>query len=218
MHDTRYQLLRHLQARGSTSVADLAVTVRLEPVTVRHHLGMLREQGLVESDTQRHGRGRPRNMYRLSAAGRNALREDQREDGCVRLAGRLLDWVLAGDPREAERFFAAAAGEAIAGLAAPDDLLDIEQRLDRTVALLAGEGFDAFWERDARGLVIHHRGCPYASLSLTHPTVCCLDQTLIETLHPGAVSRESWRPAGDDVCSYRITAAPDLPTQVSGTP
>lgn len=204
MHDTRRQLLRQIQSRGSTTVADLALSVRLEPVTVRHHLGLLRGQGLVESDTERHGRGRPRNLYRLSAAGRASLRED----GCERLAGRLLDWVLAADSGAAERFFAAAAREALADDVGGSVDEGLESHLDRTVALLAREGFDASWERDADGYVIRHCGCPYASLSQTHPAVCCLDQTLIEAMHPGAVSRESWRPAGDDTCTYRIASVP----------
>ncbi|HQZ71280.1 MAG: helix-turn-helix transcriptional regulator [Anaerolineae bacterium] len=207
MQDTRNQLLCHLKAHGSTTVAELAVTVRLEPVTVRHHLGLLRDQGLVESDTQRHGRGRPRNIYRLSPSGRATLRED----GCERLAGRLLDWVLAHDGREAELFFAASAREAIAAHGGADGALDMEGRLESTVALLVQEGFEACWDHDAQGYLIRHTSCPYSTLCLTHPAVCCLDQTLIEALHPGAVSRESWRPAGDDVCTYRISPSPERP-------
>jgi len=212
MHDTRRQLLRQLQNRGSTTVVELAASVRLEPVTVRHHLGLLRDQGLVESNTERHGRGRPRNLYRLSAAGRAALREG----GCERLAGRLLDWVLAADGGAAERFFAAAAREALADEAEGPLDEGLEGHLDRTVALLTREGFDASWERDADGYLIRHCVCPYASLSQTHPAVCCLDQALIEAMHPGAVSRESWRPAGDDTCTYRIGSRPGATVMSAG--
>ena len=176
-------------------------------MTVRHHLGLLRDQGLVTSDTERHGRGRPRNIYRLSPAGLTALRQG----GCEQLAGKLLDWVLAQEDRSAERFFAAAAREAIAAHHDAEPADDLPRRLDRTVSLLAQEGFDAEWGCDAQGFIIRHRGCPYASLGQTHPAICCLDLTLVEALHPGAVSRESWRPAGDSSCTYRISAVPTSP-------
>ncbi len=206
MHDTRQQLLRHLQTSGATAVVDLARSVRLEPVTVRHHLGLLRGQGLVESEAQRRGRGRPRKLYRLSDAGRALLCQDAGE----RLAGRLLDWLGAQDPAAVETFLAATAREVAerpCGCAAASTA---PEALDHLVTCLAAEGLDARWERDDAGLVLHQGTCPYPSLCQSHPAVCDLDLARIQALFPGGVVRESWRLSGDACCSYRLDAAVDL--------
>lgn len=204
MHETRRQLLHHLQASGTTSVVDLARSVRLEPVTVRHHLGLLRQQGLVQAEAQRHGRGRPRNLYCLSEAGRALLRHDAGE----RLAGRLLDWVGQRDPAAVAAFFAAAAHEVAGGppcgcAAGPDGL-------DHLVHRLAAEGLETHWEVDDQGPVLHQGSCPYPSLCQSHPSVCDLDLARIQALYPGRVVRERWRRQGDASCSYRLAAVVEL--------
>lgn len=204
MYDTRRQLLRHLQAGEATTVVDLARSVRLEPVTVRHHLSLLRQQGLVEAEAQRHGRGRPRNLYRLSVAGRATLRQDAGEH----LAGRLLDWVGEQGPDAVQAFFVAAAqatlvsGPCRGGDAGP-------KGLDQLVQQLAAEGLEAAWEQDETGLVLHQGTCPYPSLCHSHPAVCDLDLARIQALYPGGVVRERWRLQGDACCSYRLEADPE---------
>src|SRR5262249_49543205 len=97
----RRELVEMLEAAGDgLDVPELARRLRLHPNTVRWHLGILGDAGIVTSSAApRSGPGRPRIVYRLSAESRASGREEY----------RLLASILAGTvsakksgPRRAE--------------------------------------------------------------------------------------------------------------------
>src|SRR3989304_4835176 len=67
---TRETILRTLRARGMCSVVELASAAEVSPVSVRHHLTHVLADGLVASQEERHGVGRPRLLYSLTDSGR----------------------------------------------------------------------------------------------------------------------------------------------------
>lgn len=203
MQRTRHTILAHLRDQGSATVQELSERVGLTPVTVRHHLKVLKRQGRVEAFARHAGRGRPRLVYRLTPAGAQPLLAGR----YAHLAAALLDTLAADEPGAGARFFEARA-ESLAA-AAPIGVAgsSVEGRLDRVVAVLAEEGFTARWERHGAEHRIHVLGCPYEDLGAAHPEVCRLDAGVIDRLVPGTAVRERWRLDGDAGCMYRVSAA-----------
>src|SRR3990172_7910013 len=69
MHSSRQRILDILKERGATTVEQLSQDLGLTTVTVRHHLDILRSEGLV-GDPQIHHRatpGRPQYSYALTS-------------------------------------------------------------------------------------------------------------------------------------------------------
>lgn len=208
MHDSRRRILTHLQASGEASVRDLAAVTGLAEVTVRHHLGVLRDRGLVELRQVADGPGRPRNVARLAPDGAATLYDGAALAG---LAGDLLSALRAGEPGGADRFFRRLATETVAATRAEISGAPLERRLDAAVEILAERGFTMRWDEAQDGYLVRELGCPYHGLSAEYPEVCTLDRQVLAELVGGEVARVAWRGDGAPACAFLVRHAPDGP-------
>jgi predicted ArsR family transcriptional regulator len=200
MQNTRRIILEYLRENGSGTVESLAEAVGLAPVTMRHHLGVLRAKGLVDAGKETHGRGRPRHVFTLNAQGAESLIDD----GYEALAARMLDYMKSSDNGAAERFFTGMAEELLEEHGAALDGSSIEDRLDAAVAVLATQGYTSRWEADGDEYVVRQLGCPYHTLGRAHNDVCTMDSHLLATATGSKVVRDKWRQSGDDICCLRV--------------
>ena len=83
--NTRERVLRTLLARERCTINELAEAVEINPISVRHHIVKLEAEGLVTSEEERHGVGRPRRLYFLTEGG-----HEQFPTRYIRLTMRLL--------------------------------------------------------------------------------------------------------------------------------
>ena len=67
---TRERVLYILLKQYRCTINDLAGAVDINPISVRHHITKLEAEGLVSSEEERHGVGRPRRVYFLTEEGR----------------------------------------------------------------------------------------------------------------------------------------------------
>jgi predicted ArsR family transcriptional regulator len=63
------RILFHLKTRGSQTAADVGSRLGITPAGARQHLLKLETAGLVESENQNRGRGRPKKYWRLAQRG-----------------------------------------------------------------------------------------------------------------------------------------------------
>ncbi len=61
--------MQTLLSRQRCTINDLAEAVEINPISVRHHIARLEAEGLVTSEEERHGVGRPRRLYFLTEGG-----------------------------------------------------------------------------------------------------------------------------------------------------
>jgi predicted ArsR family transcriptional regulator len=150
-------------ARDGLDTNELAAGLDLHPNTIRWHLGVLTDAGLVQAIPQRrHGRGRPSVVHRLTGEGIASGRDE------YRLLATMLTDVVAADGAGETRVYEAGVrwgrhlqeAERDAGLA---DLLD-------------REGFAA----EQHGDEVEMRRCPFYALAESSPQVIC-------TLHHGII-------------------------------
>ena len=196
---TRDRVLHLLFERGRATIKELAQELGINPVSVRHHLLKLEAEGLVASEDERHGVGRPRRVYYLTEKGL-----DQFPSRYVRLASKLLRHLKATIPSNlVTQVFMQMAQEMAAEI---EDLetMTTEERLELLTQLLRREGFIVTWENQGDRYVVREVACPYLQLGHHHPEVCTLDSALIAEMLDVDAERVQCMLTGDRECVYII--------------
>jgi predicted ArsR family transcriptional regulator len=204
----RQQIIEILKDRGNATVEELSQELNITSVTVRHHLDVLRSEGLVAEPTVRHraSSGRPQHIYALTPKADELFPKNYNG-----LAAQLLAEVKTRfDAREVNVIFEGLTGRLLAEASGPVDGETVEQRLDRVIEFLNQKGYVARWERKSEGFVVHTRNCPYEGLAGNHPELCKMDMTLIGSLVGRLPERVCHISAGDESCSYLIRDLPGL--------
>lgn len=198
--NTRERVLQTLLANERCTINDLADSVDINPISVRHHISRLEAEGLVISAEEKHGVGRPRRVYFLTEKGREHF-----PTRYIRLTLRLLEQLKANLPKNVVRkLFTQMAKDLAEEYAEEVDGLSMEERLQLLQQLLSVEGFQIEWEHKGEGFVLREINCPYYHIGQTHPEVCVIDQTLIATLLGMPTTKVECMLQGDAHCTYFI--------------
>jgi predicted ArsR family transcriptional regulator len=209
MQETRRKILEILKTRYEATVDEVVETLRelrgddITAVTVRHHLKVLQEEGLIDSARMRHRPtpGRPQYVYRLTDRGASFFPNNYQ-----RLAANLLEQVEKHYTVNGVNVILEDVAQRMATAAqVPAGTLD--KRLDAVVAYLGHNGYMAHWEVTEQGYILHMTNCPYSQLAHDTDALCRMDMRLISSML-GVVPRLLSRLAnGDDSCSYLV---PDI--------
>ncbi len=193
MQATRARILQILREKGEATAVELATRLGLRAVTVRHHLRVLREDGLIrEVRTLRNGRGRPRIVFTLTEAANRLFPRNY--EGLVR---HLLPVTLS--PREIREVARSMSQEA--------NLQDLtgRARLSAAIAFLNEKGYLARLETSGNGPAwVEIRNCPYLEVARERGEICALDAALMEELLGAPTERVSCIVHGDPACRYRV--------------
>jgi predicted ArsR family transcriptional regulator len=84
------RILFHLKTRGAQTAADIGSRLGMTSAGARQHLLKLEASGLVESEDQRQGRGRPRQYWRLTPRGHDRF-PDRHSDLTLDLLRSMRD-------------------------------------------------------------------------------------------------------------------------------
>lgn len=197
---TRERVLQTLLAQERCTINELAEAVEINPISVRHHITRLQAEGLVDSDEERHGVGRPRRLYFLTQNGRERF-----PTRYLRLTLRLLQQLKETvPPAMVSKLFAQMAQDIAAEHEDELEGLTIEERLDLVKNLLESEGFTVDWERQGDQYHIRETNCPYFYIGQDHPEVCSVDQILISTVLSVPAEKIQCMLHGDHHCTYII--------------
>ncbi len=203
MQKTRQKILQYLKQHGEATVEDLSRTLDdLTPVTVRHHLDVLRSDGMVSAPEIRHRTtpGRPRYVYGLTEKAEsifpknvNSLATHMISELKQTVNDSQLNVIFEGlADRMASEFDAGPEGE------------PFEARLDRVVTHLTEHGYEARWEPNDQGYVIHTSNCPYGGVADNHDEICLLDIRYISHLLGVIPRRLGHLREGEESCSYLV--------------
>lgn len=166
---SRARILAELTDAGRLDARELAERVGLHVNTVRVHLNVLAEAGLVGSETLRtRARGRPRIAYHPTVeVGDEGSRR-------YRLLAEILTALIARfGPGAAELEEIGEAWGRYFAEAPPSARLSDEEAVRKVVDLLAEVGFEPRLARDRRGKKILMRPCPFLELARSHQDVIC---------------------------------------------
>ena len=169
---SRVAIMSELQRAGPLDVSQLADRVGLHHNTVRSHLEILLNAGLISGETEkRDGPGRPRMVYRQEAVQATG-------EGLTgfRLLAHILASYLAGaspDPEAAAVEAGDAWGRYLVDRPAPFGRVSPDAALERTARLFEVLGFEPELVGGvSEPRLLLHR-CPFRDLAMTHPEITC---------------------------------------------
>ncbi|MBT3338065.1 MAG: winged helix-turn-helix transcriptional regulator [Anaerolineae bacterium] len=178
MKKTREKILQALLRKPGSTTNELAETVGINPISVRHHLTSLQASGLISAEEERHGVGRPRLIYSLTDEG-----SEKFPTRYLQLTTRLLNQLKETLPNPmVKELFSQVALNLAEEHADKLENLPIEERLDLIKELLINEGFTVDWEKEGDSYHIHEISCPYYKVGQSHPEICSMDQTFISQM------------------------------------
>lgn len=201
MQLTRERILNILKERGQATVNALSLELGLTPVTVRHHLDILRREGLIAPPTlnRRKMPGRPQYVYTLTEKAGSFF--PKRYD---HLATLILDEARSCLLDKVEQMMERI-GERIAEQANLSGTGDLEARLIATVEFLNSLGYMAHYERrDDANYVLYIVNCPYERVAYHAHEICAMDMAMLTRLLGTAPQRTSWTARGDLQCIYTV--------------
>lgn len=172
---SRVRILEALREHGSELDAqEIADRVGLHANTVRSHVRVLSEAGLVTSATEeRHRPGRPRIVYGLASE-----TAKQQEPGAFRLLAEILASYIAGSDDDAAPSRAEQAGRAwghyLVDRPAPFSPTSANDAIQRMLRLLEEFGFSPRLDPgDPQGRTILMHRCPFGEVAQEYRRVVC---------------------------------------------
>lgn len=200
MQRTRSEIIEYLNEHGHATVQALTDPTGLTAMTIRHHLAVLEDEGLVRREQERGHVGRPRDVYFLTEEARALFPERYDE---------LAGWLLSGlkELGAMDQIYAVLDGMA-AELTSEHcrNLEDktLEERLDLLIDVLGSAGFLAAWDHDGGEYVLREYSCPYYAVGQDHPEVCRVDRKIMNTILDRPVKRYSCMLDGDAHCTFHV--------------
>jgi DeoR family transcriptional regulator, suf operon transcriptional repressor len=193
----RGAILAFLKTRGHATLGEVATHLEVSKQGALRHLEALEASGLavVAAPAEAHRRGRPENVYRLTAAAGEHFPDGHRE-----LTGELVDFMT---QEQLQHFFEKRAARLEAEYAPRLAGLDFEGRV-REIARLATEHGHMAEVVDLGGgeLAIRHCNCPIQDVAARTGLPCLNEQQMYERLLGGDVKRTTWMAEAADDCTY----------------
>ena len=197
MESKRGAILAFLKTRGHATLGEIAAHLEVSKQGALRHLEVLEASGLavVAAPAEAHRRGRPENVYRLTAAAGEHFPDGHRE-----LTGELVDFVT---QEQLQHFFEKRAARLEAEYAPRLAGLDFEGRVRELARLATEHGHMAEVVDIGDGeLAIRHCNCPIQDVAARTGLPCLNEQHMYERLLGGDVKRTTWMAEAADDCTY----------------
>ncbi len=210
LKESRSAILDLLKTNGAMSVEQLAEWLKVSKVCVRRHLGLLESDGLIAYEQERHERGRPRFIYRLTDKARcffPQIYDEFAKEVLVHVERQFGDGALL-------KVLSARADVLIAQLQAQFADSSVDERVKALVEVINMKGYLADVRRLKDGSYrLRQRNCPTESVAVAYPQVCDEEIRVYRETLGCEVIRECRIADGLQQCEYRIV--PRKLTQIS---
>ena len=200
MKSTREKVLQILIMNPRSTIVDIAKSVGINAISVRHHITSLQANGLVNAEEERHGVGRPRLVYFLTENGQENFPKRY-----LRLTNHLLEQMKKTlSKQDFNKIFENMGKDLSIKYEPKSSNLGFKEKLDLLKEVMAKEGFDICWEKTDKGYEIKEVACPFYQVGKDHPEVCLFDQTLIANMLFIPKQNITRIKRGDNHCSFMI--------------
>ncbi len=174
MQITRKQIIDYLHANHYATAKELSIRLNVTPANIRHHLGELKNQGVIEDfgKIPTKGRGRPTRIHRLA--------DDSLTNNLPSLTNSLFKMLKEIEsPLGISEIF-----NRLAHLLLDNVDLDLSlfQRLNQATKWLNENHYASRWEASPTGPRVILGFCPYIAILESNPEICLLDNALISNL------------------------------------
>jgi predicted ArsR family transcriptional regulator len=205
MQQTRRHILEILKEKKEATIDEIVEALvnrigKITAVTVRHHLEILRGDGLVAAPSvrRRSAPGRPQYVYTLTERA-----ADHFPNNYQGLASGLLVQIKEQLPPAQVNQILERVAETMAEEATVPDA-PLEVRLDHALTYLNSHGYTARLSKNGEGHLLIISNCPYEQVSCSNQELCKMDEKLIQNLTGIRPVRTSWQQNDDEACIYLI--------------
>ncbi len=192
------------------SVEQLAEGLEVSKVCVRRHLSLLESDGLIAYEQERHERGRPRFIFKLTDKARcffPHIYDEFAKEVLVHVERQFGDGALL-------KVLSARANELIAQLRIQFADLSFDDRVKTLIEVINVKGYLAEARKLKDGSYrLQQRNCPTESVAVAYPQVCEEEIRVYRETLECDVIRECRIADGSQQCEYRIV--PRKLTQIS---
>lgn len=200
MQITRQRILDYLDINRTATSIELSRAFRMTSANLRHHLGVLQNEGLINVVGQEssEGRGRPTKIYMIA--------KQSGEHNLGELASALFEQILGTRESKKRTQNLKQIALRLQGETG-DNRGSITQRLAAAVDRLNALRYRAHWEAHTDGPRIIFRQCPYAAIIDTHPELCQMDAHLLGGIIDEVVTQTAKidrKPNGVAACVFAI--------------
>jgi predicted ArsR family transcriptional regulator len=194
----RESILAFLKTRGYATLGEVAAHLEVSKQGALRHLEALEADGLATvGSTAPHGRGRPENVYTLTAAAGEHFPDGHRE-----LAGDLVAFL---SEEQLKRFFERRTERLEAEYASRLAGLDFGARVRELAKLATEHGHMAeVVELPDGGLAIRHCNCPIQDVAARTGLPCVNEQQMYERLLGASMTRSTWMAEAAPDCTYEV--------------
>lgn len=210
LKESRSAIVDLLKIKGAMSVEQLAQALAVSKVCVRRHLSLLESDGIVCFDEERHERGRPRFIYRLTEKARCLfphIYDEFAKEVLVQVQRQFGDEALS-------KVLSARADDLIEQLKTQFADLNFDKRVKLLAEVINAKGYLAEARRMKDGTYrLRQRNCPTESVAISYPNVCEEEMRVYREALNCEVTRECRIADGAQQCEYKI--APRALTQIT---
>ena len=198
MDSRRSTILAFLKTHGHASLGEIAAHLEVSKQGALRHLEALEGDGLATvASAPPHGRGRPENVYQLTAAAGEHFPDGHRE-----LTGELVEFM---SDAQLKHFFERRAARLEAEYAPRLAGLDFEARVRELARLATEHGHMAeVVELAQGGLAIRHCNGPIQDVAARTGLPCVNEQQMYERLLGHPVTRSTWMAEAANDCTYEV--------------
>ncbi len=195
------EILEHLHRCGEATVQDLCDVLGVTRNAIRQRISRLEASGVIVSDQQSQSRGRPKNVYRVTAEGLHSLGEDYRElavvlwEAIVGLEDSTVKEQLISQVRDrlADRF----RRKLTEGYSA-------DQRLDQLADEMKSSGFNVESDHTAALPILRETNCPFPMLADVDETICQVERQVLEQVLGAPVEFKNRCRDGHHCCEFEV--------------
>src|SRR5262245_53737423 len=166
---SRSAIIDLLKVNGAMSVERLAGELEVSKVCVRRHLSLLESDGLVAFEEERHDRGRPRFIYRLTEKAARLfpqIYDEFAKEALIAIQRNFGDDGL-------RRVLRSRANEQIAQFEEKLSGGDFDERVKGLTREIDAKGYLAGARRLKDGSYrLRQRNCPIESVAVDYPQIC----------------------------------------------
>jgi predicted ArsR family transcriptional regulator len=210
LKESRSAIIDLLKINGAMSVEQLAGRLEVSKVCVRRHLSLLERDGLISYQKERHERGRPRFIYRLTEKARclfPQIYDEFAKEVLAQIERHFGDEGL-------QRVLGARADELIAQLRREFEGLSLDERVKSLVKQISAKGYLADVRRVKDGTYrMRQRNCPTESVASAYRDLCDEEVRVYSESLGCDVVRECRIVDGARMCEFRII--PPTLTQIT---
>jgi predicted ArsR family transcriptional regulator len=200
MQTTRQRILTYLKQNQQVTASQLAIALDKTQANIRHHLGVLQQDGHIEivGTAPQKGAGRPTHVYMLT--------KGAQENALDHLASALLDHAIpTRHTKNRTRKLQSIANKLIRSFTPAKKSITL--RIGDAVQRLDELQYNARWEAHIDSPKILFFQCPYAKIIQHHPELCEMDALLISSLTGVECQQElkiSRTQDGPDHCQFAL--------------